>query len=128
MFCYLGFNIPHGQCFSSNRMSVILEVTTSKNLVCHDVLSWNGGLLLSGHTEEHEKILWSMHRLSQIGQMISSSSLFNPIVQVMTACLCAVMLMVADAENLALSHPLILHISHQVHCILNNLQTQHMTA
>ncbi|MGL4645975.1 MAG: RNase H family protein, partial [Cetobacterium sp.] len=36
--------------------------------------------------------------------------------------------MVQDAEKIVLSHPLILHSPHQVKQVLQNLQTQHMTA
>lgn len=38
------------------------------------------------------------------------------------------MLMVTDAEKIILSHPLILHTSHQFLTILINIQTQHTTA
>ena len=48
----------------------------------------------------------------------------------MPACLQAVAacaMMVTDSQKLVLSHSLVLHASHQVQTILNNLASQHMT-
>ncbi|XP_060785264.1 uncharacterized protein LOC132891574 [Neoarius graeffei] len=59
------------------------------------------------------------------------SKTLDTVAQGLPACLRAVAacaLMVLDAEKLVLSHPLILHSSHQVKQVLQNLQTQHMTA
>lgn len=47
------------------------------------------------------------------------------------ACLRAVAvsaLLVSDAEQLVLSHPLVLHTTHQLKQVLSNIETQHMTA
>ncbi|XP_060754491.1 protein NYNRIN-like [Neoarius graeffei] len=59
------------------------------------------------------------------------SKTLDTVAQGLPACLRAVAacaMMVSDAEKLVLSHPLILHSSHQVKQVLQNLQTQHMTA
>ncbi|XP_053575174.1 uncharacterized protein LOC128664361 [Bombina bombina] len=59
------------------------------------------------------------------------SKLLPTVVQGMPACLratAACAMMVEAAQTLVLSHSLILHTSHQVLQVLNNLTTQHMTA
>ncbi|XP_046697651.1 protein NYNRIN-like isoform X1 [Silurus meridionalis] len=59
------------------------------------------------------------------------SKSLDSVAQGLPACLCAVAscaLMVTDAEKIVLSHPLILHTSHQVTQILRNLNTQHMSS
>lgn len=58
------------------------------------------------------------------------SETLDAVVQGMPACLQALAasaLLVSDAEKIVLSYPLTLH-PYQVIAILNNLQTQHMTA
>ncbi|MGL5803658.1 MAG: RNase H-like domain-containing protein, partial [Cetobacterium sp.] len=55
----------------------------------------------------------------------------DPVAAGLPPCLRAVAacaLIVLDAEKIVLSHPLVLHTPHQVKHILQNLQTQHMTA
>ncbi|KAI5085290.1 hypothetical protein C0J45_23173, partial [Silurus meridionalis] len=59
------------------------------------------------------------------------SKSLDSVAQGVPACLCAIAscaLMVTDAEKIVLSHPLILHTSHQVTQILRNLNTQHMSS
>ncbi|XP_053332787.1 uncharacterized protein LOC128506394 [Clarias gariepinus] len=59
------------------------------------------------------------------------SKTLDAVAQGLPACLRAVAacaVMVQDAEKIVLSHPLILYSPHQVKQVLQNLQTQHMTA
>lgn len=59
------------------------------------------------------------------------SKTLDTVAKGLPACLRAVAaaaIMVQDAERIVLSHPLIVHTSHQVGAIMQNISTQHMTA
>lgn len=59
------------------------------------------------------------------------SKTLDSVARGLPACLRAVAataVMIQDAEKVVLSHPLIVHVSHQVGAIMHNISTQHMTA
>ncbi|XP_051550677.1 uncharacterized protein LOC127438829 isoform X2 [Myxocyprinus asiaticus] len=59
------------------------------------------------------------------------SKTLDAVAKGLSGCLRAVAataLMVQDAERIVLSHPLVVHTSHQVGAIMHNITTQHMTA